>query len=62
MNLLDYLTPQANAAAASATQAAIDTATQKPFAVVLSVEQETQLWLTLLAIGVAVLVVYHKSR
>lgn len=60
MSLLDYLTPQANQAAASATQAAIDTATQKPFAVIVSVEQGTQLWVAGLLLAYAVFRVFNK--
>ena len=51
MNLMDYLQPQANSAAASATQAAIDQAAQKPFQLVLSVSQDTQVWIGLLILG-----------
>lgn len=60
MNLLDYLQPQANQAAANATQAAIDQATQKPFAVVLSVEQGTQIWIAGLLLVAGLLHVFHK--
>ena len=45
MNLLDYLTPQANTAAVGATNAALDAASARPYNVVLSVEQGTQLWI-----------------
>lgn len=45
MNLLDLLQPQANAAAVNATSAALDSAAQRPFSVVLSVSPETQAWI-----------------
>ena len=40
---------------------AISSATQKPFSVVLSVEQNTQIWLSVLAVGVVVALVYLKK-
>lgn len=59
-SLLDYLQPSVNQSAADATQAAIDQATQKPFAVVLSVDTSTQLWLTGLAIAAALFYRFKK--
>lgn len=48
--ILDLLQPQANAAAVGATNAALDTAAARPFSVVLSVDDATKSWLTILLI------------
>lgn len=61
MNLLDYLTPQASGVAASATDSALNQAAARPFNVVLSVEQGTQLWIAGLLIMAAVMHVYLKK-
>lgn len=60
--IFDLLLPQANAAAASATQTAIDTATQKPFSVIVSVDPQTQLWLTIVAMGGAAVALMIAAR
>lgn len=52
MNALDALLsgvqPQANKAATQAAQAAVDNLAQKPFSVVISVDDATKLWLSVL--------------
>lgn len=57
MNLLDYFKPQASqvadAAATSAVNTALDEASARPFAVILSVEQGTQLWIAGLLVSAA---------
>ena len=55
VSFLNALQPQADAAAASAANAALDAAAARPFSVVLSVDDATKIWLTVLAlIGLAV--------
>ena len=49
-----------NTAAAEATNTALDTAAQRPFNVVLSVDQNTQIWIAGLVLVVAVLL--HRMR
>lgn len=60
MNLLDALLPQANQAAASATNSALDQASARPFAVILSVEQGTQIWIAGLLLAAAVFSMFRK--
>lgn len=61
MSILDMLIPQANDAAASATNTALDQAAARPFAVILSVEQGTQLWIAGLLFGAAVWHLFVKK-
>lgn len=49
-DLIALLTPQTNAAAVSATNAALNEAASRPFQVVLSVDDATKAWLTVLAL------------
>lgn len=60
MNLLDYLQPQADRAAASAANTALDQASARPFAVILQVEQGTQLWIAGLLLAAAALHLLRK--
>ena len=53
MNILDYLQPQADRVAASATNSALDQAASRLFHVILSVEQGTQLWIAGLLLAAA---------
>lgn len=50
-NLLDFLQPQADAAAIGAANAALDSAASRPFSVVLSVDDTTKAWITALLFG-----------
>lgn len=52
--IFDSLKPQADAAAVSAANAALDSAAARPFSVVLSVSPETQSWIMLMLLGLAV--------
>ena len=60
MNLLDFLQPQANEAAIASANAALDNVAQRPFSVVLSVDDATKMWLTLLVAGVAAFVLLRR--
>lgn len=60
MNLLEALMPQANQAAASATNSALDQAAARPFSVILQVEQGTQLWIAGLLLVAAVFHAFKK--
>ena len=60
MSLLDLLQPQANAAAITSANAALDSVAQRPFSVVLSVDDATKMWLTLLVTGVAAFVLLKR--
>lgn len=59
--IFDFLQPQANQAATSATNAALDTAAARPFNVVLSVDDPTKAWLTALAVIVALVAVRRRA-
>lgn len=58
--IFDALQPQTNAAAVSATSAALDSATARPFSVVLSVDDATKAWLTLALVAVLAVVLFKK--
>ena len=61
VSFLNALQPQADAAAVSAANAALDAAAVRPFSVVLSVDDETKIWLTVLAlIGLAAVAAMKK--
>lgn len=60
MNWLDYLQPKANQAAVLASQAAIEQAAKTPFSVVLSVEQGTQVWITVLLVALGGVLLLKK--
>lgn len=60
MNLLEYLQPQANDAAVSATNAALDTASARPYNVVLSVDEGTRIWIAGLLLVAGVLHLFRK--
>lgn len=55
MSLIDSLLGQTDTMAAQATNTALDQAAARPFNVVLSVDQNTQLWAAALVLVVAVL-------
>lgn len=52
--ILDFFQPQANAAAVSATDAALEQAAARPFNVIISVSEGTQLWIAGMLLAVAV--------
>jgi len=60
MSLFSDMLNGTNTAAAEATNTALDTAAQRPFNVVLSVDQNTQIWIAGLVLVVAVLL--HRMR
>lgn len=60
MSLRDYLQPQANGAAIDAANAAVDDLAKRPFSVVLSVDDATKLWISVLVLGAAVLMLKRR--
>ncbi len=58
MNAIDALfaslQPQANTAAVGATNAALDAAASRPFSVVISIDDTTRNWLTIMGIGLVI--------
>jgi len=62
MAWLDYLQPQANAAAIEAAGAAVDNLSQRPFSVVLSISPDTQSYIALLLFGALVAGVMMKRK
>lgn len=58
--IFDVLQPQTNAAAVDAANAALDSAAARPFSVVISVDDETKIWLTVLALVGLVAVVLKR--
>lgn len=58
--IFDVLQPQTNAAAVDAANAALDSAAARPFSVVISVDDETKIWLTVLALVGLVVVVLKR--
>lgn len=61
-DLIAAFQPQANATAASAADAALDSAAARPFRVILTVDQQTRDWLTMIAIGLAAVGLLIKMR
>lgn len=59
--ILDLLQPQANEAAVNAANAALANVSARPFSVVLSVDDETKIWLTLLMIGGVIAAAWLKK-
>lgn len=53
-DLIAAFQPQANATAASAADAALDSAAARPFHVIITVDQQTRDWITLLAVGILI--------
>lgn len=60
--LLSALQPQANSAAIDAAGAAVDSLAQRPFSVVLSVDDATKIWITALIIAAAAVGVMMKRK
>lgn len=52
--ILDYLFPAANDAAAQLTDSAIERAASRPFSVVISIDNETKIWLTVMVVVLTV--------
>lgn len=62
-SIFDALQPQTNAAAASATNTALDAAAARPFAVVLSVDDATKVWIsTILIVGAVLGIIWERRR
>lgn len=59
-SLIDMLFPQLNATAVSATNTALNTAAARPFSVVLSVDSETKVWISVMVALALVAIVKTK--